>query len=173
MNNAINIAEILIANCTGIFCLLFLMGSKYANKSAKRVGEYLFNCMIALNILALIMETISFLVDGMPGKFIQILQYISNALLIFGAPMMGYIWCLFVEFKVHRSLKRVDKIAFVLAAPIAVNFLFVVFDCFGAGLFFFNIKGQCLCERKLCLAAIHLYMFLLSVQYYCGIYGKA
>lgn len=60
MNSSINIAEILIVNSTGVFILLFLIGSKYANKSTKRVGEYLFSCMIILNILTLIMETLSF-----------------------------------------------------------------------------------------------------------------
>ena len=144
MNSSINIAEILIVNSTGVFILLFLIGSKYANKSTKRVGEYLFSCMIILNILTLIMETLSFLIDGMPGKFIHILQYFSNALLIFGAPMMGYIWCLFVEFKIHRSLKRVNKIAFVLAIPAVMNALFVVLDCFGAGLLFAISKFPCI-----------------------------
>ena len=113
MNNSINIAEILIVDITGILCLLFLLGSKYANKSAKRVGENLFDSMIILNILILVMEIISFLIDGMPGKLINILQYISNAFLVFLVAMMGYMWCLFTEFKVHHSLKRVKKIAFV------------------------------------------------------------
>ena len=136
MNGSINIAEILIANCTGILCLLSLSGSKYVDKSTKRTGEYLFSGMITLCILSLVMETLSFLIDGMPGKTIHILQYISNALLISGAPMMGCIWCLFVEFKIHRSLKRVNKIAFVLAIPAVIIALFVVLDCFGVGLLF-------------------------------------
>lgn len=136
MNNLINLSEILIVNCTGIFCLLFVIGSKYANKSTKRVGEYLFNCMIVLTISTLIMEIISFLIDGKPGYFFHILQYISNAFSIFAVAMMGYMWCLFVEFKIHHSLKRVDKIAVVLAMPVIVEFLLVVLDCFGAGLLF-------------------------------------
>ena len=136
MNNSINIAEILIVDITGILCLLFLLGAKYANKSAKRVGENLFDSMIILNILILVMEIISFLIDGMPGKLINILQYISNAFLVFLVAMMGYMWCLFTEFKVHHSLKRVKKIAFVLSIPVVIDFVLVVLDCFGVGLLF-------------------------------------
>ena len=136
MENQINIAEILIVNCTGVFCLLFLIGSKFANRSTKRVGEYLFNFMIVFTILTLIIESITFLIDGMPGKSIHGLQYILNAISIFGATLMGYIWCLFVEFKIHHSMKRVNKIAFVLAVPVVVSFLFVSLDCFGTGLLF-------------------------------------
>lgn len=136
MNNSINIAEIIIVNSTGIFCLLFLIGSKYVDKSTKKVGESLFNSMIFFTILALVMEVISFLIDGMPGLFIRILQYISNAFLVFAVPMMGYIWCLFVEFKVYHSMKRVSKNALLLVIPVIVDFIFVVIDCFGAGLLF-------------------------------------
>ena len=141
MNTSINISEILIVNSTGIFCLLFLLMSKYSNKSSKRVGEYLFNSLIVFTILVLIIEIITFLIDGLPGKFIRILQYLSNAFLIFAVTLMGYVWCLFAEFKVYHSLRRVKKIAFVIALPVIVELLLVVLDCFGAGLLF-SISGD-------------------------------
>ena len=61
MNNQINIAEILIVNGAGVFCLLYLAGTRLSNKLGKRVGEYLFNCMIAISIVALLLEILSFL----------------------------------------------------------------------------------------------------------------
>ncbi|MGN0327159.1 MAG: GGDEF domain-containing protein [Lachnospiraceae bacterium] len=141
MNTSINIAEILIVNSTGIICLLFLLMSKYSSKSSKRVGEYLFNSLIIFTIFVLILEIISFLIDGLPGKAIHILQYLSNAFLVFAVTLMGYVWCLFVEFKVYHSLKRVRRIAYVIALPVIVELLLVVLDCFGAGLLF-SISGD-------------------------------
>ena len=149
MNSSINIAEILIVDTTGIICLLFLIGSKLANKSAKRVGESLFECMIGLNILILVMEILSFLIDGKPGKFIYFLQYISNAFLVFLVTLMGYIWCLFEEFKIHHNLKRVKKIALFLSAPTVVHFVMVVLDCFGAGLLFSISKDNVYARESL------------------------
>ena len=40
MNTSINIAEILIVNSTGIFCLLFLLMSMYSDKY-KNLDEFL------------------------------------------------------------------------------------------------------------------------------------
>ena len=40
MNTSINIAEILIVHSTGIFCLLFLLMSKYSDKY-KNLDEFL------------------------------------------------------------------------------------------------------------------------------------
>ena len=136
MSNSINIAEILIVNCTGIICLLFLIGSRYMNKATKRVGEYLFNSMIWINILLLSVETLTFLIDGISGKFINILLYLSNAVAIFSTTLMGYMWVLFVEFKVHHSLKSVRKLAIIFGIPIVINFVLVFLDCFGAELLF-------------------------------------
>lgn len=136
MKNVINIDEIIIVNSTGIVCLLFLIASKLVNKTTKRVGEYLLNAMIVFTIGNLAMEITTFLIDGLPGRGIHVLQYIVNALLIFGATMTGYLWCLFVEFKIRHSLKWVHRIAVVLAIPVVCNFIFVVLDCFGAGLLF-------------------------------------
>ena len=61
MNNQINIAEILIVNGAGVFCLLFLAGTRSSNKSGKRVGEYLFNCMIGVSIIAFLLEMLLFM----------------------------------------------------------------------------------------------------------------
>ena len=68
MNSSINLTEILIVNCAGIFCMLFLFYSKYSNKSVRRVGDILYNCLIALTIIMLSLETVSFYWDGAPGK---------------------------------------------------------------------------------------------------------
>lgn len=137
MNDQINIVEIIIMNCSGIFCLLFLNGTRLSNQSGKRVGEYLFNSMIAVTILSLALELLSFRIDGWPGRFIYIVQYVSNALLLPATTLMGYLWCLFVEFKIFHSIKRIHKSACFLGAPVVVTYFVAVLDCFGkTGLLF-------------------------------------
>ena len=136
MDNSINIAAILIANCTGIFCLMFLICSRYAGKPDKSAGDYLFNGLMVIDIASLLMETVSFLIDGSPGKFIHFLQYVSNAWLFFSAILAGYVWCLFVEFKVYNSFRRVRKMALILAVPLSVCFVLVIANCFFDGLIF-------------------------------------
>ena len=112
MNHQINIVEIIIMNCSGICCLLFLVGTRLSNQLEKRVGENLFNSMITVTVLSLALELFTFVIDGRPGRFIYIGQYISNALLVPATTLMGYLWCLFVEFKIFHSIKRTHKAAF-------------------------------------------------------------
>lgn len=141
MNNPINIDEILIVNCAGVFCLLTLIGSRRStNKSGKRVGEYLFNSMIGVGIMALMLEMLSFYIDGMPGRMVCVLQYISNAMLLPATTLMGYLWCLFVEFKISHNMKRIRKLACILVLPVVAAYLLAVLDCICKTGFLFTIS---------------------------------
>ncbi|MDD5998098.1 MAG: diguanylate cyclase [Lachnospiraceae bacterium] len=141
MNSPINIDEILIVNWAGVFCLLFLIGARRSsNKSGKRVGEYLFNSMIGVSIIALFLELLSFYIDGMPGRVIYVVQYISNALLLPATTLMGYLWCLFVEFKIFHNMKRIHKLAWILVVPVVAAYLLALSDCLFQTGFLFTIS---------------------------------
>lgn len=140
MNHQINIVEIIIMNCSGICCLLFLVGTRLSNQLEKRVGENLFNSMITVTVLSLALELFTFGIDGRPGRFIYIGQYISNALLVPATTLMGYLWCLFVEFKIFHSIKRTHKAAFFLGAPVVAIYFLAVLDCVGKTGFLFTIS---------------------------------
>ena len=129
MNNQINIAEILIVNGAGVFCLLYLAGTRLSNKLGKRVGEYLFNCMIAISIVALLLEMLSFCIDGIPGKTVCVAQYVSNTMLFPATTLMGYLWCLFVEFKISHNVKRIRRTAWMLVLPVVVAYALTVLNC--------------------------------------------
>lgn len=130
MNSQINITEILIINGAGVFCLLFLIVTRRSfNKSGKRVGEYLFNGMIAVSMAALLLEMLSFYIDGMPGRFIYVVQYISNALLLPATTLVGYLWCLFVEFKIFHNMRRIHILTRVLVVPVVLAYLLAISDC--------------------------------------------
>ncbi len=130
MKGQINLAEIFIINCSGICCLIFLIGARFSNKFGKRVGEYLFNSMIGVAIMALLLEMLSFAVDGIPGKLICIVQYASNAILLPATTLMGYLWCLFVDFKIFHNIKRIHRIAWTLVIPVVFAYILALLDCF-------------------------------------------
>ena len=163
MNSPINLAEIIIVNGTGVFCLLSLLMSKHVNKTSKRVGEDLFNTMVFVNLVALVLEAISFGIDGKPGKLIYVLQVLSNAFLIFSVVFTGYMWCLFVEFKVYHSMKRVYKRVRILMVPVLVSLFCVGCDCFGAGLYFSISKDNVYIRGSLSLL---VYLFVTFYYFY-------
>ena len=125
MNHQINIVEIIIMNCSGICCLLFLVVTRLSNQLEKRVGENLFNSMITVTVLSLALELFSFVIDGRPGRFIYIVQYISNALLLPATTLMGYLWCLFVEFKIFHNTVPLVFIYFNIRECILQELFFI------------------------------------------------
>lgn len=162
MNNQINIAEILIVNGAGVFCLLFLAGTRSSNKSGKRVGEYLFNCMIGVSIIAFLLEMLSFYIDGMPGKLVCIAQYISNAILLPATTLMGYLWCLFVEFKIFHNVKRIHRTALTLVFPVIIAYVLAVFDCLCKTGFLFTISNDNVYAR----GSLGLFSYAILAFYY-------
>ena len=169
MNSSINLTEILIVNCAGIFCMLFLFYSKYSNKSVRRVGDILYDCLIALTIIMLSLETVSFYWDGAPGKAVYVMQSIVNALLIVGTTITGYLWCLFVEFKIHHSLKLVRKRACFLVIPILINSVFVILDCFGTGIMF-SISEQNVYQRGHISVLSYIFLAFYYIYSICIVY---
>ncbi len=169
MNSSINLTEILIVNCAGIFCMLFLFYSKYSNKSVRRVGDILYDCLIALTIIMLSLETVSFYWDGAPGKAVYVMQSIVNALLIVSTTITGYLWCLFVEFKIHHSLKLVRKRACFLVIPILINFVFVILDCFGTGIMF-SISEQNVYQRGRISVLSYIFLAFYYIYSICIVY---
>lgn len=136
MNHSINLTEIFIVNSAGVICLLFLLYSRFTNKKRKRVGEPLLLALIGITFTCLIMEMIAYYIDGRSGTLYYVLQYVSNATLYAFGAALAYIWCLYVEFKNYYVLKRVYRIAKILALPMVVLWVLVLCDCFGAGLIF-------------------------------------
>ena len=63
-----NIPEILVANGTGIILVVFLFLLRVRNSETKQTGAILYDGMLAVTLVALVTETISFLIDGQPFR---------------------------------------------------------------------------------------------------------
>lgn len=106
-----NLPEILIVNGIGVFLLLRLLGTRSEGLDGHFPWERLFNAMILLNILGAAAEAVSFLLDGthFPGS--RGLNFFLNTLCFLSSSALGYLWCLFVEFRTFNSPQRVRKTA--------------------------------------------------------------
>ena len=132
----INIAEILVANSCGVSMVLLLLIFRIQNSETSRPDERLYNCMLIATLMALIAETASFLIDGklFPGCFA--LQYICNTVCTGFTVLVGYLWNLFLEFKIYRSMKRLKNKALILGFPLFAVACLMVVNLFGNGIFF-------------------------------------
>ena len=114
----INIAEILVANSCGAAMVLMLLIFRIHNSDSKRRDEQLYNCMLIATLAALTAETASFLIDGKLFTGCFALQYICNTVCTGFTALVGYLWSLFVEFKIYRSVKRLKNKAIILGVPL-------------------------------------------------------
>ena len=101
-----NIPEILVANGTGAVLVSFLLLLRVRGESRNSVGTELFCRILVVTLLAQAAETISFLLDGVPGAASRFWLYLTNTICTGATVCVGYAWCLYVDFRVYRSIGR-------------------------------------------------------------------
>ena len=95
-----NIPEILVANGTGAVLVCFLLLLRVRGESKNSVGSELFCQMLVVTLLAQATETISFLLDGVPGAASRFWLYLMNTVCTGATVSVGFAWCLYVDFRV-------------------------------------------------------------------------
>ena len=111
-----NIPEILVANGTGAVLVSFLFLLRVRGESKNSVGTELFCRILMVTLLAQATETISFLLDGVPGAASRFWLYLTNTVCTGATVCVGYAWCLYVDFRVYRSTGRLRRRHLLLGA---------------------------------------------------------
>ncbi len=117
-----NIPEILVANGTGAVLVSFLLLLRVRGESKNSVGTELFCRILVVTLLAQATETISFLLDGVPGAASRFWLYLTNTVCTGATVCVGYAWCLYVDFRVYRSTGRLRRRHMLLGAPLLALF---------------------------------------------------
>ena len=113
-----NIPEILVANGTGAVLVSFLLLLRVRGESKNSVGTELFCRILVVTLLAQATETISFLLDGVPGAASRFWLYLTNTVCTGATVCVGYAWRLYVDFRVYRSIGRLRRRHMLLGAPL-------------------------------------------------------
>lgn len=81
-------------------------------------AERVLLAMIAFSILILVAEGTTYLIDGRPGNFAYRINYLFNTFLFLAAPVMGMLWGIYIDYKLHGSHQRLRRHLYYL--PLAV-----------------------------------------------------
>lgn len=132
----LNIPEILVADGTGIIMVTFLLLFRMRKQQLSQVHERIFSCVLVLSLIALTGEMVSFLIDGrtFPGCFF--LQYVCNFFCVGLVVVVGFLWCLFVDYRIYCNKKRLKYKAAALCAPLLLLVTLLLSDLFGTGIIF-------------------------------------
>lgn len=159
----INIPEILVANGTGAFLVLFLLLYRIQIAQTNQFDEKAYNFMLIVTFIATINETLSFIIDARPGFIFHILQYISNTISSASSGIIGYCWCLFVEYHIHRNFKRIKKKSRILAVPLIIATILIFINLLGTGIIF-DISKENVYTRGPMNFILYIFVFVYYIE---------
>lgn len=159
----INIPEILVANGTGAFLVLFLLLYRIRISQTNQFDEKAYNFMLIVTFIATINETLSFIIDARPGFIFHILQYISNTISSASSGIIGYCWCLFVEYHIHRNFKRIKKKSRILAVPLIIATILIFINLLGTGIIF-DISKENVYTRGPMNFILYIFVFVYYIE---------
>lgn len=159
----INIPEILVANGTGAFLVLFLLLYRIRISQTNQFDEKAYNFMLIVAFIATINETLSFIIDARPGFIFHILQYISNTISSSDSSIIGYCWCLFVEYHIHRNFKRIKKKSRILAVPLIIATILIFINLLGTGIIF-DISKENVYTRGPMNFILYIFVFVYYIE---------
>lgn len=156
-----NIPEILVANGTGAVLVCFLLLLRVRGESKNSVGTALFCRILVVTLLAQATETISFLLDGVPGAASRFWLYLINTVCTGATVCVGFAWCLYVDFRVYRSTGRLRRRHLLLGAPLLAVLALLAANLFGTG-WIFSISADNVYHR----GPLNILLYLLLFGYY-------
>lgn len=159
----INIPEILVANGIGAFLVLFLLLYRIRISQTNQFDEKAYNFMLIVAFIATINETLSFIIDARPGFIFHILQYISNTISSASSGIIGYCWCLFVEYHIHRNFKRIKKKSRILAVPLIIATILIFINLLGTGIIF-DISKENVYTRGPMNFILYIFVFVYYIE---------
>ena len=159
----INIPEILVANGTGAFLVLFLLLYRIGIAQTNQFDEKAYNFMLIVTFIATINETLSFIIDARPGFIFHILQYISNTISSASSGIIGYCWCLFVEYHIHRNFERIKKKSRILAIPLIIATILIIINLLGTGIIF-DISKENVYTRGPMNFILYIFVFVYYIE---------
>lgn len=166
----INHAEILVANGTGVCVLLILLLFQFRNREQKQLSDWIYDLMVAVALVALVMETLSFYIDGCSGPVVHVMQYITNGFLYLASSSLGMLWVFFVDYRIFHSLKRLSRQLLPLGIPFLVIVILVLSDFFGFGSLFsidsdnVYVRGKLVFVSYIVMFYYYLYSIILAAS---------
>lgn len=153
-----NMAEILIVNGIGVFLMARLLITRSDGLENHFPWEKLFTAMIWLTIAGCSAEALSFVIDGKLFPYCRALNYFLNSICYLGTAALGYLWCLFVEFRTFNNPRRVRRTALTLCPPVVLNTILCLINLSGNGILFF-VSEQNVYQRGTYVLVPYLILF--------------
>ena len=133
-----NIQSIVITNAIGIALIIILLICSRLSRQTKSLSDWLFTIMLFIVASCCLSESISFLVDGQTSFPARILAEFSNTWCYFFNISFSLLWCLYVDYHLYHSKKRLITTYIPMIVLTGILILIILGNVFGHYLFFFD-----------------------------------
>lgn len=156
--NPVNMAEILVVNGIGIILMVFLLFTRIENIEKRFAGDIIFDTMIWITIIGCSLEILTFVIDGRTFPFSRVLSYLTNSLCFIGTCSVGFLWCLYVDFRIFNNAGRVCRRAKVLALPLILDIVLNIVNLSGCGIIF-TVSEENVYQRGSLVLVVYVVLF--------------
>ncbi len=164
--NPVNMAEILIVNCIGVILMVFLRLTRIENIEKRFAGDILFDLMIWITIAGCSVEMLTFVIDGRIFPFCRELSYLLNSFCFIGTCDVGFLWCLYVDFRVFNNAGRVRRRAKFLVIPFVLDVLLNLVNMSGCGIIF-TVSEDNVYHRGSLVLVVYVILFFYFIYSIC------
>lgn len=129
-------------NIIGLIILLVIFfNMKSNNKKMKYDGKLYFTLIVSTSLI-IVLDIIMDVVNGEPGYLLRQVHIIVTTIyfLLNVIPYMA--WSLYVDFYIHKSIRRTKKLAPIFAIPAVISIILCVLSIYNKGVFFITKNNE-------------------------------
>ncbi len=116
----LNMQQILFANGSAMLLLLIVLQSSYRMFDHNKLDSRLMNIMIMIALLQCILETTTFLIDGIVAPALYEVSILLNALTYIGNALFSFVSSMYVDYKLFGDIVRIKKRCIILMIPACI-----------------------------------------------------
>ena len=158
-----NIQAILVANITGFVLLLILYISRAITRVKSDTEEKALDALMMITLIACIVQSLTFVVDGMPGIVARYTIILGNTYLYFSNVIGPFLFCMYVDLNLYHDRTRIRRIYRKLSIPVSALILSLIVNLF-VGIYF-RVDENNIYHRQPLNFIIYIYLML------CAVYG--
>lgn len=151
-----NLQEILVACGSGLIILVVLFISRWMARRSSTFESKLFTSLIIIDACALIFETTSFLIDGMPQY--RVINILTNSLLYACTATVSVVWIIYADLHLNRSSKKIKPYHYGFIIAWALLVLSLIPNAFLG--FYFSVDANNVYAREPAGYVFYAFLFL-------------
>ncbi len=151
-------------NLFAIVVLALIFVNNYHHGDIHLFEQKLFWALLCSNAVILVMDSLQWLLDGVPGKASRTVLLIATVLYYILNPLPCFFWNLYADYKIHKDEKRLRNFLFPMSLPFLVNLVFSVLSVGGGYLFYLDSQNFYHRGKLFFILALSCYIYMTSTM---------